>query len=81
VMDGTVQETQMFNLQENPHEFLEQHHKPAVNSLTGEIPESHQRNLANDPRYSAKRKELEALLLSEQRRLDDPYRLWDQPRD
>ena len=81
VMDGTVQETQLFNLQENPHEFLEQHHKPAVNSLTGEIPEMHQRNLANDPRYSAKRKELEALLLSEQRRLDDPYRLWDQPRN
>lgn len=81
VMDGTVQETQLFNLQENPHEFLEQHHKPAVNSLTGEIPEMHQRNLANDPRYSAKRKELEALLLSEQRRFDDPYRLWDQPRN
>ncbi|MDB4353504.1 sulfatase, partial [bacterium] len=81
VMDGAVQETQLFNLQENPHEFLEQHHKPAVNSLTGEIPEMHQRNLANDPRYSAKQKELEALLLSEQRRLDDPYRLWDQPRD
>ena len=81
VMDGAVQETQLFNLQENPHEFLEQHHKPAVNSLTGEIPEMHQRNLANDPRYSAKQNELEALLLSEQRRLDDPYRLWDQPRD
>jgi len=38
-------------------------------------------NLADDPRYAAKRLELEALLLSEQRRLDDPYRLWDQPKD
>jgi choline-sulfatase len=26
-------------------------------------------------------KEMEALLLSEMRRLNDPYRLWDQPDD
>jgi len=35
-------------------------------------------NLADDPKYAEKRKELEALLLSEMKRLDDPYRLWDQ---
>jgi len=81
VMDGAVQETQLFNLRENPHEFLSQHHAPVVSSLTGSVPESHQLNLADDPKYSAKRKEMEALLLSEQRRLDDPYRLWDQPQD
>ena len=81
VMDGAVQETQLFNLRENPHEFLSQHHAPVVNSLTGSVPGSHQLNLADDPKYSAKRKEMEALLLSEQRRLDDPYRLWDQPQN
>ena len=47
--------------------------------LTGHKPEASQVNLANDPRYAAKRKELEALLLREMKRHDDPYRLWDQP--
>ncbi len=36
-------------------------------------------NLAEDERHRAKRLELEALLLAEMERLDDPYRLWDQP--
>lgn len=62
VMDGQVRETQLFNIAENPHEFLDQ-------------------DLAEQPRFAAKRKEMEALLLSEMRRLNDPYRLWDQPDD
>jgi hypothetical protein len=35
-------------------------------------------NLAENPDYAEKRAELEALLLSEMKRLHDPYRLWDQ---
>jgi len=81
VMDGSVRETQLFNLRENPHEFLEQHHDPAVVALTGVKPAAHQRNLAADPRHAAKLAELEALLLAEMRRLDDPWRLWNQPHD
>ena len=83
VMDGSVRETQLFNLQQNPHEFLAEHHASVVTRLMddNEVPKANQRNLADDPRYAAKRQELEALLLSEQRRLDDPYRLWDQPQD
>ena len=81
VMDGSVRKTQLFNLRENPHEFIKQHHSPTISSLTGNVATVNQLNLADDPRYSAKRKELEALLLAEQRRLDDPYRLWDQPQD
>ncbi|MEO6244997.1 MAG: sulfatase-like hydrolase/transferase, partial [Opitutaceae bacterium] len=71
VMDGAVRETQLFNLAENPHEFLPQHRaaKPA------------QTNLASDPRHAAKLKEMEDLLLAEERRLNDPYRLWNQPSD
>ncbi len=76
-----VHVTQLFNLAENPHEFLIEHHAPQVTALTGVVPEPHQVNLADDPRYAAKRAELEALLLAEMRRLDDPYRLWDQPDD
>ncbi len=79
VLDGEVRETQLFNLAENPHEFLEQHHADDVTTLTGTRPTSSQVNLADDPRYAAQREELEALLLAEQERLDDPYRLWDQP--
>jgi arylsulfatase A-like enzyme len=81
VMDGSVRETQLFNLRENPHEFLEQHHDPAVVALTGVKPAAHQRNLAADPRHAAKLAEMEALLLAEMRRLDDPWRLWSQPKD
>jgi hypothetical protein len=81
VLDGAVRETQLFNLAENPHEFLEQHQEPAVVKLTGHRPEKQQKNLAGDPRHAAKLAEMEALLLSEMRRLDDPYRLWNQPKD
>lgn len=79
VMDGTVRETQLFNLAENPHELLAEHHESAVASLTGVKPTTDQRNLAGDPRYADKLREMEALLLAEMRRLDDPWRLWNQP--
>jgi len=79
VLDGEVRQTQLFNLAENPHELLAEHHAADVVALTGHTPEAGQVNLADDPRYAKKRAELEALLLSEMRRLDDPYRLWDQP--
>jgi choline-sulfatase len=81
VMDGAVRETQLFNLKENPHEFLKQHHDPKVIALTGHQPEPHQVNLAGDPRHAARLKEMQALLLSEMRRLHDPWRLWNQPDD
>jgi arylsulfatase A-like enzyme len=81
VMHGAVHETQLFNLAENPHEFVGQHHDPAVLALTGAKPESREVNLAADPRYREKLAEMQALLLSEMRRLDDPWRMWDQPAD
>ncbi len=78
--DG-VQESQLFNLKDNPHEFLRQHHDPKVAALIGTGLESDQVNLADDPRHADKLAEMEALLLSEMRRHHDPYRLWDQPHD
>ena len=70
VMDGTVRETQLFNLAENPNEFLPEHARTKPLET----------NLAENPKFAEKRKELEALLLAEMQRLDDPYRLWDQPK-
>ncbi|MBM3884186.1 MAG: sulfatase, partial [Verrucomicrobia bacterium] len=81
VLDGATRVTQLFNLKENPHEFLAEHHLPATIAHTGVAPAPHQRDLSADPRYSRQRADLEALLLAEMRRLDDPYRLWDQPDD
>ncbi len=81
VLDGKVRETQLFNLAANPHEFLTQHHAAAVSQLTGTAPTADQVNLADDPRFAEKRKEMEALLLSQQQKFDDPYRLWDQPQN
>ncbi|MEX2216302.1 MAG: sulfatase-like hydrolase/transferase [Phycisphaeraceae bacterium] len=81
VMDGNVRETQLFNLAENPNEYLKEHHDPKVIALTGVKPEPNQIDLAEDPKYAGKLKEMEALLLEEMRRLHDPYRLWNQPKD
>ncbi|QEG43645.1 sulfatase-like hydrolase/transferase [Roseimaritima ulvae] len=81
VLNGQVHETQLFNLAENPNEYLPQHHASDVIELTGVKPQPQQTNLAGDAKYADKLKEMEALLLAEMRRLDDPYRLWDQPDD
>ncbi|MBI3864291.1 MAG: sulfatase-like hydrolase/transferase [Planctomycetia bacterium] len=81
VLEGKVRETQLFNLAENPDELLKEHHDPAVIVLTGQTPADAQVNLAGDPRYAGKLKEMEALLLAEMRRLHDPWRLWNQPDD
>jgi arylsulfatase A-like enzyme len=81
VLDGTVRQTQLFNLNENPAELLEEHHDPRVIALTRNRPVQQQRNLAGDPRYASRQRELEELLLAEMRRHHDPYRLWDQPGD
>ena len=81
VLDGSVQQTQLFNLAENPNEFLVEHHEATVQSLTGTSPQPNQVNLANDPKHADKLAEMEELLLAEMRRLDDPWRLWNQPDD
>ena len=70
VMKGTVRRTQLFNLNKNPYELLSEH--------KGD--NSHQINLANNPKFTTKLKEMEVLLFKEMKRLDDPYRLWDQPK-
>ncbi len=79
VLDGEVRETQLFNLKDNPHEFLDQHQAEAIASLTGNKPKANQRNLAADPKHAEKLKEMEALLLQKMKQYGDPYRLWDQP--
>ncbi len=81
VINGSVRETQLFNLKDNPHEFLAEHHAPEVIALNGSSPAKHQVNLATDPQYVTKLEEMEALLLAEMRRLNDPWRLWNQPAD
>ena len=68
MLDGSVRKTQLFNLAENPNEFIAEHGRSA----------SYEKDLADDPKFSGKRLELEGLLLREMKRLDDPYRLWDQ---
>ncbi|MCK5943268.1 MAG: sulfatase-like hydrolase/transferase, partial [Planctomycetes bacterium] len=80
VLDGAVRKTQLFDLASNPLELLEQHAVDVVEALTGNDPARDQVDLADDPRFAARRAELEALLLAEMRRLDDPYRMWCQPR-
>ena len=81
VHDGRVRRSQLFHLGDNPHEFLAEHRDPGVTALTGAVPAAHQVDLAGDPAHAAKLKEMQDLLLSEMRRLDDPWRMWNQPDD
>jgi hypothetical protein len=71
--------TQLFNLQENPHEFLAEHHVPAVLKSLPEQPTTKQKNLADDPDHASTRLAMEALLLQQMIQHDDPYRFSDQP--
>jgi choline-sulfatase len=73
--------TQLFDLRANPEEFLSEHHDPAVTGVSHAAPAPHQQNLADDPAHAERRREMEALLLTEMRRHDDPYRFSDQPRE
>ncbi len=81
VHDGRVRRNQLFNLADNPHEFLAEHHDPQVIARTGAVPARHQIDLADDPAHAAKLKEMQNLLLAEMRRLEYPWRLWNQPDD
>ena len=78
-LDGEIRQTQLFNLKENPDELLKEHHFKRVIKKTGNNPLPHQVNLAKNPSHAKKLKEMETLLLDEMERLNDPYRLWDQP--
>ncbi|MDA0590437.1 MAG: sulfatase-like hydrolase/transferase [Planctomycetota bacterium] len=75
VLDGTVRETQLFDLKANPNELLAEHNADEVKSLLKNAPEAGQVDLAEDPKFAAKRAELEALLKNEMKRLGDPYTL------
>ena len=78
VLDGKVRRTQLFNLRDNPLELLAEHQGEDVRRLTGHTPDKEQINLADDPRYAEKLKEMRGLLQSEMQRLDDPWKLWYQ---
>jgi len=69
--DRQINQTQLFHLTSNPNEFLNEHKRD----------DPMQRNLVTDPKYATQLTEMQALLLSEMRRLQDPYRFSDQPDD
>jgi choline-sulfatase len=69
--NGATRETQLFNLAQNPDEFLKEHGRPGPLSV----------NLASDPAHAAQLAEMQALLLAEMRRHEDPWRFWNQPDD
>ena len=77
VMDGAIRETQLFNLKENPNEYLSEHHQSGI-SQTNLATDLTRINEGIDLTYSDKLKEMEALLLDEMKKHGDPYRLWDQ---
>ena len=79
VLDGLIRRTLLFNLKENPWELLVEHQDPNMIELIGNRPGKHQVDLSNDPRYADKLSEMEAILLEQMRRHDDPFRLWNQP--
>ncbi|MCA9000096.1 MAG: sulfatase-like hydrolase/transferase, partial [Planctomycetaceae bacterium] len=79
--DRGIRKTQLFDLKNNPQEWIVEHQSDQVKDLTGIDPEPNQTNLADHPQYAEKLKEMRALLLGEMRRLDDPFRFTNQPDD
>ena len=75
VLEGTVRQTQMFDLRNNPNELLTEHNAKEVRELLKNAPEPGHVNLAVDPRFVKRRSELQALLKKEMKRLGDPYTL------
>ncbi len=75
VLDGKVNETQLFNLNDNPREWLSQHHTPELRELLSIDPKPQQVDLAEDPTYARRRKQLEDLLSQQMRKYGDPYTL------
>ena len=78
VLDGTVRETLLFNLKENPNELTKEHHDPDIIKVTKNRPQKNQINLAEDSRYKEKLAEMEIFLLDQMQQVGDPYRLWNQ---
>ena len=77
VNNGQIHETQLFNLKENPNELLWEHQDTSIIQLTGNKPNPHQVNLANDPKYAEQLLEMEKLLLKQQFIYNDPFLLWN----
>ncbi|MFI3303053.1 MAG: sulfatase-like hydrolase/transferase [Rikenellaceae bacterium] len=69
VPEKGVQETQLFNLKENPQEFLDEHKRE----------NKWERNLAYDPKFAKIRARMEKLLYEQMEKFDDPLRYSDQP--
>jgi len=76
---GELRKTQLFNLKDNPHELVIEHHAAEIIKLTGNTPKPNQRDLAEDPAFAKVRADMEKLLAQQMKAYDDPYRLWDQP--
>jgi choline-sulfatase len=74
-LDGQIRETQVFNLNENPREFLAEHQADAVSNQTGVKPAKGQINLADLPEYSKKKAELQKMLKEQMTLHNDPYKL------
>lgn len=68
VLDGAVQETQLFNLAQNPNEYFPEHKRE--NEM--------ETDLAENPKYADQLQEMESLLLEQMVAHDDPYKLWNQ---
>lgn len=73
VLEGQVRKTQLFNLKENPREYLREHQATRVIAATGHTPAPGQVDLADDPRHAEDRARMEALLEREMARWGDPF--------
>lgn len=70
MMDGKIKETQLFNLKENPNEYLDEHKRA----------NKWERNLAYDPEFADVRAHMEKLLYEQMEKFDDPLSFSDQPK-
>jgi choline-sulfatase len=75
VDSNRVQETQLFDLEQNPYEFLAEHKDPATAVLLGLATSPNQVDLADHPAYALVRQALEEKMMEQRKVHEDPYQV------
>jgi choline-sulfatase len=70
--DRGISRCQLFHLETNPHELLDEHRSAEVQQLLGAIPSDRQIDLSRDPQYSKQLEAMQALLVEQMQLWDDP---------
>lgn len=71
--DRHISRWQLFHLENNPHELIQEHHSAEVQQLVGAVHSGQQTDLSEDPQHFEQLKIMQSLLEQQMQLWDDPY--------